>query len=554
VRTAHYHTQTIYLLRLHLCSCIIVLHFLQAVSYADTKKPIDQGITVALSKLSPKLITLNQEVRSALLPTSSMFIWSTEDKSVVLEESSVFYFIPQSDGVYSLQYQSDVRILFMDSIDGNSKIVSMPTTFSQVPRINKFPLSLKKNQKLWIVLGTNKVFDPIIFRIGIFDSDNQLRADRNREYSSVTIGDNDYDSVVSIDKDSIPIKYFRPIRNNTDTWISIFAQSERARPHIIAQDASDNEVVHDLVRADNLTSSQVVIGPHTSWSAFAIQQFQDDNSKKSRINLSISEYQYNPNDKIFGPTSYYLSNALIAFCLGGILTFLISYLFYRKTFSARLIYVGTEQDRAVVDTDKTRLALLFGPNKEPIHCASLCAVRIFRRGYGHVTRSDVLKTLSLKLQNVVRIVTFQYEKSDGWSEPKLSGHSANTMELEFDNLGVSDYIKITALCEQDGLKEIIPVLEGTVKDAIIRSLMLSPKSYSNLIRRLIYGWIFSAPAIAMAIYLTERAASWYGSTNYWVWIGTYAVLSGTLLCITLLAWQLWPRFLDRLRNFWSRAR
>src|SRR6202022_2945488 len=146
----------------------------------------------------------------------------------------------------------------------------------------------------------------------------------------------------------------------------------------------------------------------------------------------------------------------------------ITYIFYRKTFNAKVIYVETEQDRAVVATNRNNEALLFGPNKEPIHCASLCTIRISRGGYGHVTRSDILNELTLKLENVVRIVTFQFDMSgESWDGPKRSELDMTVLKLDFQSLSRGDYVKITALCEQKELTEIIPLLRGRIKDTII---------------------------------------------------------------------------------------
>jgi hypothetical protein len=322
------------------------------VALAAKKKPPDRNLPTAFSNSSVATIALDRETKSVLDQSSSTFVWAADGKSAVFDASRGFHFVPPSDDEYSVQYQCDTKLLGMIIFDSVGKVISLPTTFSQVPRVNKVSFHLKKDQEIWIVLGGRKVASSISFRIGIFDHDNRLGPDHNREYSSASLGTKEYNGITSDDHNIRPIKYFQIVRNNTEAWVSVLARSLKVEPYIIVLDSSDNEVTHEVVREQIDASSQVVIGPHTNWASFAVQQFQDDNSTESKISLSISEYPYDPNNKIFTATSYYMRNPVFSFCVGGVLALLIAYGFYRKTFSAKSIYYETERDDSVVNIDK----------------------------------------------------------------------------------------------------------------------------------------------------------------------------------------------------------
>jgi hypothetical protein len=112
---------------------------------------------------------LNQEINADFSAEQSKFLWASGLSTVIFDVSRSFYFIAPKSGAYSIQYQSDDKMLGSAIIDENGKILNVTTIFPVPPLVTRIPIPLKSGQKIWIVAGFRTIGQPEHFRFGVFD-------------------------------------------------------------------------------------------------------------------------------------------------------------------------------------------------------------------------------------------------------------------------------------------------------------------------------------------------------------------------------------------------
>jgi hypothetical protein len=474
--------------------------FLTSVSIAADSIAPNQPISAIMSRLSPIELQIDREYRGQLENGIGPFMWATDKGTAAFGISRTFHIKIPLDGKYSIQYQSDDRLLGLHVIDEDGNLIALQTDTSVVV-VQKFAFSATKGRDVWITLGVGSTKDPVQFRLGVYsDASGGLGPNQLRQFTILNSNSAEkYPEPKDADGIGFPVKFFKLANPNAGKWMAITAESDKIIPYIVLLDNADEEI-KDVRRTERRNSSHVVIDNNkVKFSTIAVLNVSSIEKPGKEFDLRVDEYTFDPDAGVIKRLSFFLSDPLVSFASGSLLalliTLLIGYYFYRRSVAGKTMYMTIERDSLIVNTEKNGQALIFDLNKTPIHCASVCTARLSIVGRGYVVASDVLKPLTLKLTNVIRIITHRAEMSvDSWRIPTLVDGSAATFKLDFESLATGDDLRISMLCEQESPMSITAVLDGRIKDVSFKVQRVSFGELYSLGVQLIVGILLGAVA------------------------------------------------------------
>jgi hypothetical protein len=525
--------------------CVLLL-VLDGDAYSATDQSKNTPKLFPFSSVGFKDILANEQTDIELKKTSMGFVWAAENHLVSLDIFRVFRFTPSSAGTYSIKYQCDEVYLALIAIDAKGKIIDTSRSVNEPPETLTKSISLLAGQSIWLVIGTSEVPRPIICRLGLFgDSGALLNISKGQNYNSLRHGQGtksfNFD-LVDGNKAYRPIMFFKPTAANTGVWTTIVAESTEIAPYTLVLDGNGNPIP-GLSRKETRRASEVLISPEVKWSAFAVQAYEvPAKAGSGRFSISFDETPYNPRNRLFGMTAYYLTNPYVSLVVPLVIGVIISHFYYRRSLTPKCLCLDIEEDRLVVNTDKNSTPLLFDSDKNPVRCASVCTVRITREGSGHISDQDILtRPLQLRFHPVKKIVSFQSSEgsTDSWNPPIQSTSDVASLDLAFSNLERGDYIKISALCEQDEQADITPSIEGRIKDVTKytkrRNINTDVFRIKNIVLLMLF--LILSTAISVLIYYVIDLLV---MDDLYVKLGVYAtccfVLLVTAIAIVTGAW------------------
>lgn len=411
-----------------------------------------------------------------------------------------FLIVPENSGSYSISALCEEEApIGLSVIDEKNNIVGLSEQDSNRSHRRVIKAQLKSNHKYYLLLGSGSKDKELTINLTLSAS-GKLAGRGDIKPKPLAIGQTmksaiDQNSYV-FEGQKVDFYSLNNLKKQKWTHISLTSDEFDTYGFILNSNSEIISKNDDSTKFDK--SSLLKISPDTDARYLVVARYQKISQKEAEqktfpYEVVAVEYSYDPDEGMLELVSFYMSNPALTFILGIAVSLIIGFFFYKKGLTRRFITYEELVDHTIIAERDREGGLEIVSGTDKTSCASLYKFSFSVGGHSRITKDLIKKNISLKLNNIKKIIDIKISKKGSWGEFKLT--NGDTISIGFDHLDPGDYCVISAICDQDINSKslaITPDVEGEILETSIKDM-------NHVGRRFMRAFLSTSSVLAVLI-------------------------------------------------------